>query len=757
MDNIKKIHVPVKGMHCASCAFIVEDTLKKQKGVKSAQVNFGTEKAKIEYDNSQNNLENLSSSLKEHGYSLEIQNDMQHENHMNHSKQEVLTELEEVKNKMLISIPLITFSAIAMVWDILGSYNYLPKMSYSTKEFFHHVLPLLATYMLFVVGNVYLKGILKFIKTKIANMDTLVGIGTLTAYLYSAVVLAFEDYLKQFINTEHTYYDVTIIVIGFITLGKYLEAKSKARTGESLKKLIGLQAKTALVERNGEKIEIPIEEVKVDEIIHIKPGSKIPVDGIIIEGSSSIDESMITGEPIPVDKRANDFVIGATINKQGYLVIKATKVGKETVLSQIVNMVEEAQGSKAPIQNLVDKISAIFVPTVLILAVSTLIIWLIVGLTIMPFNEALSIGLLGFVGILVIACPCALGLATPTAIIVGTGKGAENGILVKDAESLEKLSKVNTIVLDKTGTITKGKPEVTDIITFENNIEKDILRILASLEEHSEHPLAHAIVEKAIHEKINLEKVENFKIIEGKGLTGEISNIKYSAGNRILLEDLRIETNLEQAEELSKQGKTVIFLTNESKILAIVGISDTLKENSKETITELHKLGVKVVLLTGDNKSAAEYIAKLVGIDEVKAEVLPIQKAEKIKELQVNNQIVAMVGDGINDAPALAQADIGIAMSTGTDIAIESAQITLLKGDISKLLKAIKLSKFTMRAIKQNLFWAFVYNIFGIPLAAGLLYPFYGITLNPVFAGIAMGLSSVSVVSNSLRLKLKKL
>lgn len=757
MDNIKKVHVPVKGMHCASCAFVVEDTLKKQNGVKSAQVNFGTEKAKIEYDNSQNNLESLSSSLKEHGYSLEIQNEMLHENHMNHSKQEALTELEEVKNKMLISIPLIIFSAIAMLWDILGSYNYLPKMSYSTKEFFHHVLPLLATYMLFVVGNVYLKGILKFTKTKIANMDTLVGIGTLTAYLYSAVVLAFEGYLKQFINTEHTYYDVTIIVIGFITLGKYLEAKSKARTGESLKKLIGLQAKTALVERNGEKIEIPLEEVKVDEIIHIKPGSKIPVDGIIIEGSSSIDESMITGEPIPVDKRANDFVIGATINKQGYLVIKATKVGKETVLSQIVNMVEEAQGSKAPIQNLVDKISAIFVPTVLILAVSTLIIWLIVGLTIMPFNEALSIGLLGFVGILVIACPCALGLATPTAIIVGTGKGAENGILVKDAESLEKLSKVNTIVLDKTGTITKGKPEVTDIITFENNIEKDILRILASLEEHSEHPIAHAIVEKAKHEKINLEKVENFKIIEGKGLSGEISNIKYYAGNRILLEDLRIESNLEQAEELSKQGKTVIFLTNESKILAIVGISDTLKENSKETITELHKLGVKVVLLTGDNKSAAEYIAKLVGIDEVKAEVLPIQKAEKIKELQVNNQIVAMVGDGINDAPALAQADIGIAMSTGTDIAIESAQITLLKGDISKLLKAIKLSKFTMRAIKQNLFWAFVYNIFGIPLAAGLLYPFYGITLNPVFAGIAMGLSSVSVVSNSLRLKLKKL
>jgi len=513
----------------------------------------------------------------------------------------------------------------------------------------------------------------------------------------------------------------------------------------------------ALVERNGEKIELPLEQVQVNELIHIKPGSKIPLDGIIIEGNSSIDESMITGEPIPVDKKVSDYVIGATINKQGYLIVKATKVGKDTVLSQIVSMVENAQGSKAPIQNLADKISAIFVPTVLVIAILTLITWVIVGLTIMPFNQALSIGLLGFVGTLVIACPCALGLATPTAIIVGTGKGAENGILVKNAESLEKLSQVNTVVLDKTGTITKGKPEVTDVISLTELNENEILKIIASLEEHSEHPLAHAVVEKAKNEKMSLEKVQEFKIIEGKGLSGEVSGIKYYAGNKSLLEDLRIHSESDQANKLSEQGKTVIYLANENKILAIIGISDTIKDKSKETISELHKLGIKVVLLTGDNNLAAKFIADQVGIDEVKAEVLPIQKADKIKELQLNNKIVAMVGDGINDAPALAQADIGIAMSTGTDIAIESAQITLLKGDISKLLKSIRLAKFTMSAIKQNLFWAFVYNIIGIPVAAGLLYPIYGITLNPVFAGIAMGLSSVSVVSNSLRLKFKNL
>jgi len=761
----------IKGMHCVSCAMIIEKTLLKEDGVKSCQVNYATEKLKVEFDDSKVSLKDLGKKIEPLGYELNIKEEahtmadgtimtgMDHSEHLglDQTKQDKLKELESLKKKVIIVIPLIVFSFIVMGWEILATYKFVPEMTFSTSEFFHHILPLFATYALFVVGAVYLEAVVRFIKYKVANMDTLVGIGTLTAYLYSVLVITFETFLQKHINVEHTYFDVTIIVIGFITLGKYLESKSKLKTGEAIEKLLNLQAKTALVERNGERVEIPVEEVLVGELIIVKPGTKIPVDGKVVEGYSSVDESMITGESIPTDKSIGDLVIGGTINKQGMLKFMSTKIGSDTVLSQIVKMVEDAQGSKAPIQKLADKISAIFVPIVLVLSVVTPLVWVIVGSFFLPFSQALSIGLLSFIGILVIACPCALGLATPTAIIVGTGKGAENGILVKNAEGLEKLNKVNTIVTDKTGTLTKGLPEVTDVIKTGDFTEDQILQTLASIEENSEHPLALAVTKKAIEKKLTLSSITDFSIIEGKGLTAKIDGVKYYAGNLKLIEDLNIDFDISMIDSLTNKGKTPVFLVKEASVIGIIGIADTLKDNAKDTITALHKLNIKVILLTGDNLQTAKYIADQVGIDEVIAEVLPNQKADKIKELQKTGLIVAMVGDGVNDAPALAQSDVGIAMATGTDVAIESAELTLLKGDISKILKAIKLSKFTMGAIKQNLFWAFIYNIIGIPIAAGLLYPFWGVLLNPVFAGLAMSLSSVSVVSNSLRLKYKSL
>ena len=499
--------------------------------------------------------------------------------------------------------------------------------------------------------------------------------------------------------------------------------------------------------------EIPISDVKIGDIIIVKPGMKIPVDGQITEGRSSIDESMITGESIPVDKRVEDLVVGATINKQGSFKFKATKVGSDTVLAQIIKMVEEAQGSKAPIQAMADKISSIFVPIVLIIAFLTLIIWLIVGSQLIGFSPALSFGLISFVGILVIACPCALGLATPTAIIVGVGKGAQYGILIKNAESLEKLAKVDTIVFDKTGTITKGEPEVTDIVVLDENLNhNDILQIAASLENHSEHPLAQAIVKKAKAKNINLLEVKNFNSLEGVGVTGEI-NSKIIEIHKPDINDGKVPGII----SLQTQGKTVVIIKLNKKAVGLIALADTLKNEAVEAIKAIHKQGLKTIMLTGDNKLAARYIANLAGIDEVIAEVLPHEKANKIKELQAKGEIVAMAGDGINDAPALVQADVGIAMATGTDVAIESAGITLLSGDIRKIAQAVVLAKSTIMTVKQNLFWAFIYNIIGIPVAAGILYPVWGIMLNPIFAGLAMAGSSVSVVSNSLRLKTKRL
>ncbi|MDO8569435.1 MAG: heavy metal translocating P-type ATPase [bacterium] len=776
-------HYKVKGMHCASCAGIIEKTFKKIEGVQSVEVNYGTETAKVKFDESKTNPHALSEKIEKFGYSLVIptasEMGMSADEHaihlgLNQSKKEKLEEVAAMRSKVISAIPLTIISIFIMSWDILAPYNVVLTMSDTMKEFFHHLLPIMATYMLFVVGKPYLFGFYRFLRYGKANMDTLIGIGTVAAFLYSFVVTAFEDFLKSFINVEDTYYDVTIIVIAFIALGKYLEARSKIKTGDAIEKLLNLQAKTALVIRGEKEIEISVNDVVHGDIIIIKPGARIPVDGVITEGSSFVDESMVTGEPMPVQKKIGDNIVSGTLNTSGSFTFKATKVGSETLLAQIIKMVEEAQGSKAPIQALADKISSIFVPTTLVIAFLTLGAWLLIGTSTLGFSQALSFGLVSFVGVLVIACPCALGLATPTAIIVGVGKGAKEGILIKDAATLEKLHKVDTVIVDKTGTITIGKPTLVDIQNLSNLKNDELVSILASLEKKSEHPIAHAIVNyvedlnepealraewpvRAREKNIKIEDVSNFEGIQGKGLKGLIDSTEYFAGNAKLIKDLGVAFDASKIDQFTAQGKTPVILATKEKVLGFVMVADEIKVESKQAVVDLHKLGIKVVMLTGDDEKAAKYMASLVGIDDVVAHVLPQDKLAKIKELQSQGRVVAMAGDGVNDAPALAQADVGIAMGTGTDVAIESAGITLLGGDISKLVKAIKLSKMTMRGIKQNLFWAFIYNIVGIPLAAGVFYPIFGWLLSPVFAGFAMAMSSVSVVSNSLRIKTKKL
>ena len=772
----------VKGMHCASCSAIIEKTLKKVEGVHSAEVNYGTETAKVTFDEAKTNHHHLSQKVEHLGYSLVAQKEQpmshagmsaasmgmsesEHAAHLglNQTKEEKLAELADMKWKVISAIPLTVFSAFVLGWETFAQFGIAPSVPYVWEEFFHHLLPIVATYMLFVVGKPYLLGFYRFLRYGHANMDTLIGLGTSAAFLYSFAVTAFEESLRAYVDVNATYYDVTIIVIAFIALGKYLEAQSKLKTGDAIEKLLNLQAKTALVIRNGKEVEIPVDQVVHGEIIIVKPAGKIPVDGTLTEGESFVDESMITGEPMPVKKTVGDTVVAGTLNTSGAFTFKATKVGSETMLAHIVKMVEEAQGSRAPIQALADKISGVFVPIVLVIAFLALASWLVIGSQYLGFPQALSYGLVSFVGILVIACPCALGLATPTAIIVGVGKGAKEGILVKDAATLEKLHKVGVIIMDKTGTITRGKPELVSIKNLSDpstqlgagKSDADIVAILASLENKSEHPIAHAVVNYAKEKNIALLPVERFEIIKGKGLGGVVGGVEYRVGSEKLARELGAE--FDSLEKDTREGKTPVILAVNGKALAVVMVADQIKPEAVQAVKDLHALGIKIVMLTGDDKNTARFIAEQVGIDEVVAEVLPEDKMNKIKELQASGTVVAMAGDGVNDAPALAQADVGIAMATGTDVAIESAGITLLHGDISKLVKAVRLSKITMRGIKQNLFWAFIYNIVGIPLASGILFPVFGWLLSPVFAGFAMAGSSVSVVGNSLRLKSKKL
>jgi len=630
----------------------------------------------------------------------------------------------------------------------MGAHIGLPVPEWSVKT---HVLAqlILTTPIIFAGYEFYTKGFRSVIKTRTANMDTLVAVGTGSAFVYSIIATVFIFLNNTSFGEKDIYFEVAGLLIAFILLGRYLEAIAKGKTSEAIKKLMGLQPKTAIIVKNGKHVKIPISKVKVGDIVLVKPGQKLPVDGIVINGHSSVDESMISGESIPVEKTKGNFVIGATINKTGSFTFKATKIGKDTALAQIIKLVEDAQGSKAPIQKLADTISAYFVPVVVMIAIISSIIWFLVGA---PFTFVLTI----FVAVLIIACPCALGLATPTAIIVGTGKGAQRGILYKSAAALQTAHEIRTIVFDKTGTLTKGKPEVTDIFAAGDINEKNILKYAAIAEKNSEHPLGEAIVNKAHEKKLEIEDPTKFNSITGKGITAIFKGKTILLGNRALFNSNQIKPIEKKLQEFELQGKTAMIIGLDNKVIGIISVADTLKEYSKEAIEELHKLDIKVIMMTGDNQRTAKAIASQVGIELVLAEVLPGEKASEIKKLQKSSK-VAMVGDGINDAPALVQADIGIGIGSGTDVAIESADIVLIKEDLRDVVAAIKLSRLTMSKIKQNLFWAFFYNTIGIPVAAGALYPITGWLLSPIIAGAAMAMSSVSVVSNSLLLKRKKL
>lgn len=755
----------IKGMHCASCAATIEQALKKISGVQLVEVNYGTETAKISYGERAINLRELSRAIQPFGYSLDLEDAegvggaSAHAAHFvpSQAKKEKIAELAEMKTRAMTALAIAAFSIFVMGWEMLAKFGIIAPAPHALMEFFHHLLLPLATYVLFVVGKPYLLGMYRFFRYGRANMDTLVGIGTSTAYIYSFLVSALAEPLREFINVQYSYYDVTIVVIAFVALGKYLEARSKLKTGNAIEKLLNLQAKTALVMRGNMEQEIPAVEVLRGDLVVVKPGARIPVDGEITDGASFLDESMISGEPMPVEKKIGDNVAAGTINTTGAFTFKATKVGSETLLAHIIKMVQEAQASRAPIQTLVDRITAIFVPGVLVFAVVALAVWLLVGPGFLGFSQALSLGLMAFVGVLIIACPCAIGLATPTAIVVGVGKGAQNGILVKDAATLEKLHKVDTIVLDKTGTITKGRPEMASIKNFSSKSDAEIVAILASLESKSEHPIAHAVLEYAKTGNIALKPVSEFEIIKGKGLKGRIDGVEYFVGNARLISELNIPFDASSFQGDTLAGKTPLILATKTEALAAALVADKVKPEAAGAIAALHRLGIKTVMLTGDDVNTALAIAKEVGIDEVRAELLPEEKLKAIQDLQSAGRVVAMAGDGVNDAPAIAKADVGIAMATGTDAAIETAGITLLAGDISKIVQAIRLSRFTMAGIKQNLFWASIYNLVGIPVAAGVLFPFFGFLLSPMIAGAAMAGSSVSVVANSLRLQAIKL
>jgi Cu2+-exporting ATPase/Cu+-exporting ATPase len=743
-------NIKVNGMSCASCAMKVTKTLSKQAGVTKSDVNFASEKVHLEYDPSVTTLEKLNDTITPLGYSLVI------------PKKALPIEKggeNPIKEKALFAFPIAILVFFLMLWESISmQYSSFPRFFIPT-ELFSKILLVLATIILFYAGKQFVNAIPNFIKNGAANMDTLVGIGTSTAYIYSFFITLFPQLITILGLPSNNYFDITIVVIGFILFGKYLESNSKQQTGEAIKKLINLQTKNATVVRDGVEVEIAIEEVVLGDIIVVKPGSKIPVDGIVLEGTPSIDESMISGEPLPVDKVKGEKVFSGTINRYSIFTLKAEKIGSETLLSEIIKMVEDAQGSKAPIQKLADKISEIFVPIVLVIAALSFVGWTIVGFYILGLQTGVVFGMLAFVGVLSIACPCALGLATPTAIIVGVGKGAENGILIKNAESLERLHKVDTIVFDKTGTITTGKPKVVEVILpkIPDLSENELINIAGSIEKTSEHPIAMAIVEKNMTISHTELHVNNSKIIEGMGISAKIKDTEYLIGNEQLMLKNNIKVPNEVLIRISELASTSIFVSDKKRFLGAIAISDTMKDNSQSIINKLNKMGIRTVMITGDNQEAAKLIAEKAGITEFHARVQPGGKAEIIKEYQKNNRYVAMIGDGVNDAPALAQANVGIAMGTGTDIAMETADITILAGDLEKVAKAINLSKKTMRTIKQNLFWAFIYNIVGIPLAAGLFYPVLGVFLNPIFAGISMSFSSITVISNSLRLKLTKI
>tara|TARA_Y100000310_G_C20674121_1_gene811938 strand:+ start:563 stop:2806 length:2244 start_codon:yes stop_codon:yes gene_type:complete len=733
-EKIETAGIPIQGMHCAACAVRIEKALHKSQGVVKANVNFANEKATVEFNPANSSLEEIYNIIKDEGYGI-VQGGKDSE------KEARQKEVSDYKRKVILAFLLSSPLMYIMMASMLGWP--IPQIIIDNNALAQF---LLATPVLIVGRHFFIQGF-KSLFRLVPDMNSLVAIGVGSAYTYSFVVTVFILSGSTLFSAMDLYYEVAAFLISFILLGRYFEAIAKGRTSEAIKKLLGLQVKTALVEREGREMEVPIENVKVGDIVIVKPGQKIPVDGKIVSGHSSVDESMITGESIPVEKIVGDTVIGATLNKTGSFKFKAEKVGKDTALSQIIKLVEDAQASKAPIQDLADKISNYFVPTVMGIAIIAALAWFFVG---QGFLFSLAI----FITVLIIACPCAMGLATPTAVMVGTGKGAEQGILIKSAASLQKAQEINTVVFDKTGTLTKGEPEVTDIFT-ESLSKKEVLMYAAVAEKRSEHPLGESIVNKAKQQKIVLKDPAKFNSITGKGVEASLEGKNILLGNRALMKErnISVEKFEPKLAEFESDGKTAMLVAVNKTAVGIVAVADTLKEYSKEAVTALHQMGKQVVMITGDNKRTGEAIARQVGIDKVLAEVLPEDKANEVKKLQNTGAKVAMVGDGINDAPALVQADVGIAIGSGTDIAIESGDIVLVKDDLRDVVVAIDLSRYAMNKIKQNFFWAFVYNVVGIPVAAGLLYPFTGLLLSPVIAGTAMAFSSVSVVSNSLLMK----
>jgi len=719
-NELKKNTLLIEGMTCAACSNRVEKALNKLEGVEKANVNLSSNKALVFYNPSKVNEQSLIQAVEKAGYKAEILSEEDKEKAKLLREKEIKSLKRSLVFSALLTLPLV----VAMFFHIAGEMNIL------TNGYFQL---LLATPVQFIIGSRFYKGAYHSLRGKAANMDVLIALGTSAAYFYSVYNL---------INGVHEYYfEASAVIITLILFGKLLEAIAKGKTSDAIKKLMELRPKTARIYREGKEIEIPIDDINVGDVIVIRPGESLPVDGVVIEGASSVDESMLTGESIPVEKKEGDTVIGATLNKTGTFKFKATKVGKDTMLSQIISMVEDAQGSKAPVQRLADKISGIFVPVVLGIALVTFIVF---------YNiDSFNTGLINAVSVLVIACPCALGLATPTAIMVGTGKGAEHGILVKSGEHLELAHKLTTIVLDKTGTITKGSPEVVYIENFKNIDENELIEISAAVENTSEHPLGEAVVNYAKAKNIQFKETKDFNAIPGKGIKALYNGKKVAIGNRALIKEnlIEIDTNIEEKiADLEDKGQTVIIVSIDNEISGIIGIADKIKESSYEAIKQMKEMGLEIYMITGDNERTAKAIAREVSIENVIAEVLPENKEKIVTKLKREGKTVGMVGDGINDAPALASSDVGFAIGTGTDIAIEAADITLIKGDLNGVVTAIRLSHRTMRIIKQNLFWAFFYNTIGIPFAA-LGY------LNPMIAGAAMAFSSVSVVSNSLRLR----
>lgn len=737
----------LRGMSCASCANNIETAIRSVPGVTQATVNFGAEQASVTYDSTQTDVAQIQAAVDEAGYAAQPLQEDRLVAEDDVERRERQTEERQLTRKVWISG---IISAILVV----GSLPMMTGLHIPLIPMWLHnpwLQLVLTAPVLFWAGSGFFVNAWKAFKRHTATMDTLVAIGTGTAYGYSLFPTFFPDWFIAQGLAPDVYYEAAAVIITLILLGRLLENRAKGQTSEAIRKLIGLQARTARVIRDGREVDVPIAEVVLDDVILVRPGEKIPVDGEIVEGGSTIDEAMVTGESLPVKKQVGDEVIGATINKTGSFKFRATRVGKDTFLAQIVKLVQQAQGSKAPIQRLADQVTGWFVPVVIAIAIATFVLW---------YNVMgnVTMALITTVGVLIIACPCALGLATPTSIMVGTGKGAENGILIKGAESLEQAHNLQTIILDKTGTITQGKPTVTNFVTVKGTAhqnELQLLRLAAAVERNSEHPLAEAVVQYAQAQGARLTDARAFEAVAGSGVQGTVDDHLIQIGTHRWITELGIETSAlrSQWEQLESLGKTVIWLAVDDQVEAIMGIADAVKPSSVQAIRALQKMGLDVVMLTGDNRRTAEVIAREVGIQRVFAEVRPDQKAATVASIQAEGKVVAMVGDGINDAPALAQADVGLAIGTGTDVAIAASDITLISGDLHGIVMAIQLSRATMRNIRQNLFFAFIYNVAGIPIAAGILYPFFGWLLNPIIAGAAMALSSVSVVTNALRLR----